>query len=132
MIFAQEYYEGKSHDEYIKQEVDKVEEKVKQSKELSNTEKFEELESFMIWISNIYDIVDSNFFISYLFKDTTIDYLEGMIKYLDYLSINEDIQYMYPETVECIPEIIMSLHEVIENKKLLEQAERVISNAKTN
>jgi hypothetical protein len=120
LVFAQEYYEGKAHDEHIKQEVNEVESKP------TNLEIFRSLEETLAWCSTVYDIADSDYFRVYLFENITIETIENMINYLNYLSMDEGIINTYPMTSEFLPEIIMSLHEVIDHKLILTEAEKVL------
>ena len=86
---------------------------------------FRNLDDFLTWCKCIWEVCDSDFFRSYLFENTNIKEVEDIILYLNYLYEDDRIRTIYPTTYNYIPELIISLHEVRDNKLMLESVNKI-------
>jgi hypothetical protein len=117
LVFAQEYYEGKAHDEHIKQEVDKVE---SESKTVKPTEARNTL------LSLFPEILDTKYFKTYLFSATPTKDIKTMVDYIDYLEHKVEIKIQYPNTYPHLSEIKKAIDSVYQNRLIIDEAEKVI------
>lgn len=83
------------------------------------------IDSIMLFLKSIAEIVNTKFFIHTCFENCDSKFIKNYLGFLDYAESSFELKTMYPETHYHLPELKKAFKKVYQNKLMIEDAEKL-------